>query len=95
MSEIALCLIKSRVMKASEKLVIKNSELLTSSLDGYEWSDSRPSHLTPEETATSILWVGGLRGFQNRFWSLLRRGNLFNLTIIKLWSRSQPSLCTV
>jgi len=33
--------------------------LLTSSVDGSEWSASRPSHFIPEKIASGIYWMGG------------------------------------
>jgi hypothetical protein len=35
---------------------------LTSALDGGEWSDSRPGHFTPRETASITHWIGGWVG---------------------------------
>jgi hypothetical protein len=35
---------------------------LTSSLDGGEWSASRPSHFPPRERAPGIHWIGGWVG---------------------------------
>jgi hypothetical protein len=33
--------------------------LLTSALDGCEWSASRPGHYTPREKASDTHWIGG------------------------------------
>jgi hypothetical protein len=46
-------------MKTSEKLVMKNHELVTSPLDGHEQSDSRPSQMTAEK----IVYVGSIADF--------------------------------
>jgi hypothetical protein len=36
--------------------------LLTSALDGGEWSDSRPGRFTPGEWASGIQWIGSWMG---------------------------------
>jgi hypothetical protein len=47
------------------------SSFLTSSLDGGQWSASRPCRVTPGETAPVTHWIGGWVGYgeQNKkFW---------------------------
>jgi hypothetical protein len=39
--------------------------LLTSALDGGEWSASRLCHFTPRETAPGTRWIGGWVGLKD------------------------------
>jgi hypothetical protein len=38
---------------------VKLHAILTSALDGGEWSASRPGHFTPGERAQGTHWTGG------------------------------------
>jgi len=49
--KLSLCLTKNYAMKTYMGMEVQLHAFLTSALDGYEWSTSCPSHLTPGERA--------------------------------------------
>jgi hypothetical protein len=63
--------------------------LLTSTLDGCEWSASRPGHFTPVERATGIHWIRGWVGPTAGLDAVEKGKNIPALSGIELWS-SRP-----
>jgi hypothetical protein len=59
---LSLCVIKHcAIMKTRDSGSIA-AHLLTSALDGGEWSASRPGRFTPGERAPGANWIGGWVG---------------------------------
>jgi hypothetical protein len=54
---LSLCLIKHYAMETYETMEVWH-QLLTSSLDGGEWSASRPSRFTLGDRASGTYWTG-------------------------------------
>jgi hypothetical protein len=59
---LSLCLIEHHAMKAYWGSEGKLHALLTSALDGGEWSASRTGRFTPRERAPGTHWIGGRVG---------------------------------
>jgi hypothetical protein len=51
-------------MKGHWRGEIQLHAFLTSTLDGGEWSGSRPGHFTPREIAAGTHWIGGWVGIR-------------------------------
>jgi hypothetical protein len=66
------------VIKIYGKVVVKNHAIVTSTLDGNEWSDSCPSYLTPEKIARGIQWIGAA-WVPEPVWKLMRKKILLPL----------------
>jgi hypothetical protein len=58
-SKVFLVLIKYHDMKTYWGNGCMFTSVLTSALDGSEWSGSRPGHFTPGEKAAGNHWIGG------------------------------------
>jgi hypothetical protein len=58
---LSLCLTKHHAMSIGEWRY-SSTHSLTPTLDGCEWSASRPCHFTPRETAPDTHWIGGWVG---------------------------------
>jgi hypothetical protein len=60
--KLSLCLTKHHAMKTYWGVEVKLHDSLTSTLEGGEWSVSRPSRFTPRERAPGTHWIGGWVG---------------------------------
>jgi hypothetical protein len=64
--KLSLCLTKSHAMKTYGRVAVQLQALLTSVLDGGEWSASQPGRLTPRERTPGThrigIWVGPRTG---------------------------------
>jgi hypothetical protein len=56
---LSLCLTKHHAVKTYWEVEVYIHTFLTSSLDGGEWSASRPGRFTPREKAPGTHWTGG------------------------------------
>jgi hypothetical protein len=57
--KLSLCLTKHHTMKMYWGVEVELHVLLTSALDGGEWSVLRPGRFTPRERAPGTHWIGG------------------------------------
>jgi hypothetical protein len=58
----SLCLAKYHAMKRCGGPEVYLHALLTSALDGGEWSESRPDRFIPRERVPGTHWIGGWLG---------------------------------
>jgi hypothetical protein len=62
--KLSLCLTKHYAMKTYWEWRYSSTHSLTSTLDGGEWSASRPGRFTPKERAPGTHWIGGWVGLR-------------------------------
>jgi hypothetical protein len=54
-----LFLTGQQAVKAYWRVEVQTQEILTSALDGDEWSATLPGRFTPRERASGTHWIGG------------------------------------